>query len=286
MNTRVKIDDTKIISKLNVIRRRVDGRNGHYVPPPIGTIDRDLHTTDEVKGVLQHRSGVLIYNGQPVFAYIRDHTIGGPYDTPEEMRKLHFTVCQTLQEMDKTGRFQRYRVTNRQDNRYVIDVMHGWNNTMEKNVPLYPCQHCLKCSGYRCFDWRMTASEKKGIIQKFDAKEAYRLMRRQFDAFNDAIKERKLKSATLSSSYPKNWKALSQKCRERSNYTCGQCGVCLKSNPRYLDAHHIDGDKTNIHHDNLTCLCKLCHAEKHPHYVPSADCRHIIKSARAHPTLF
>jgi len=53
--------------------------------------------------------------------------------------------------------------------------------------------------------------------------------------------------------------------RERDKYTCQDCERPQKNNlkrwGRKLDVHHINGDKSNNHPENLISLCKICHGK-------------------------
>jgi len=43
--------------------------------------------------------------------------------------------------------------------------------------------------------------------------------------------------------------------KERDGFRCTRCG-----STKNLDIHHIDGSKDNHHPDNLTTVCRKCHA--------------------------
>ena len=58
-----------------------------------------------------------------------------------------------------------------------------------------------------------------------------------------------------------DWQRRSENCREEANWTCQECGINLKSNPRLLHAHHEWGTKFNNPQD-LIALCIGCHAEQ------------------------
>jgi len=60
--------------------------------------------------------------------------------------------------------------------------------------------------------------------------------------------------------YPQEWtKTLKISIRERDKYTCQLCGE--KQGDVAHDVHHIDYNKQNCNPDNLTALCKSCHAK-------------------------
>ena len=278
-----KINSHVITARLVEIRKDVGVSLVDFIPPSHRArerTDRDLN--DDAVRQLIDESGLLIDNGSPVFVYIRDHTGHFSRDSPSERNKIHFTKCGTLKAMENANRLKsRYRVTNRDDNRYWIDVSAGWHKFEERLVTLYPCQPCLEKVRYRGFHQTMDERRRLAIIQSFDAKAALNFLRERFETFRSQATT--LRSATSPTSYAENWPENSHAYRTKKNFTCEEgegCGVNLKRNPHLTDTHHIDGDKTNDDDDNLQCLCKLCHKKKHPHYWVSESDRREIENAR------
>ena len=268
------------------IRRKV---GGDILAFPLNSIliDDDLISISDVKALFDRSSGLLMDRGMPVFVYIRDHTKGG-YQGPKKARKIHFTKCKTLQDMIQEKTFeQRYRKTNRDDNRYLIDVPKYGGGSKEKIVALYPCENCLEKVSYQCFPppkrqgkrkWSSEEREEIEEIKKnFDAKEAFALISQEFEIFKQEREISKLSPANIPASYPSFWQEISRAYRRLKDYTCEQCGVRLQDNPECLDVHHKDYDKQNVLSSNLICLCKCCHARQHKHYRLSDHCRELIK---------
>ena len=276
----MKIDSKAVTERLEAIRDEVGAARKEFVPlPPSGRVDKDLPTVEAVEALF-HPSGFLIHAGRPVFAYIRDHIWGEYSSDPEDRKRIHFTVCNTLVSMKHGGRFERYRLTNRDDNRYLVEVggAYGERSRELDGQILYPCRHCLANVAYHCYRTNLHEREKGKIVRAFEAKEAFRLLWQQFDIFRRQTAG--LKSASLPAGYTPDFDRISRAIRQRQNFTCEECGVRLSSHQRLVDTHHEDGDKSNNKYDNLRCLCKLCHAGKHPHYLVSSDVRRIIKEAR------
>lgn len=286
----MEIDDAVITRELERIRVRHRLDSVLFVPqPPAADVDEDLTTVGQVEALF-HPSGLLIRYGQPVLAYIRDHTfldvnLDRVNLDPKKCRRVHFTVCAALKSMKTQGRFERYRITNRQTNRYLVDVRYGWRRTEEREAQLYPCQYCLGNVKYQGFRYEMPGNEKRYILNNFDAEELFGLLRTRLTQFreqNSRLRRatRQAKLAVLPSGYPRNWKEISEGIRQRRNYTCEKCGVRLSGHASLLDVHHLDGDKQNVQDSNLRCLCKLCHHDEHPHYqVKEAD-RVLIEALR------
>ena len=62
--------------------------------------------------------------------------------------------------------------------------------------------------------------------------------------------------------YPKNWKDIARRIKEKNNWRCERCGVPHNPDPKTgntLTIHHLDGDKSNCAEWNLACLCQRCH---------------------------
>lgn len=276
----MKIEVGNITGELEKIRKRVGAELVEFVPRPSGErINADLTSVAQVERLFD-RSGLLIHRNRPVFVYIRDHTVSrGVIKFPEGGRKIHFAVCSTLQDMQETGRFQRYRMTENDDNLYLVDVKEG-NRDEEKNVRLFPCQNCLAQLRYRCFDSSSPRDIKSKIVEEFDAREAFDFLYQHFDIFRQQMVGRP--PATFPTGYSRGWNRISRDIRESCSFTCQGCGVKLKRSSRLLDVHHKDGDKRNNRDDNLVCLCKLCHASQpaHGHYKVYDNERRSIEYLR------
>ena len=265
----------EVTQRLRELRRQAGADFKPYFP-----VDVDVPISEEIENQeelleLMHVSGLLVKMGQPVFAYIRDHTMmpmwmwrikGGP----RAMRKLHFSVCQTLLEMKEKGRFQRYRVTNSKADTYAVDT----KDETGADVRLLPCQNCLAKLRYKCFSYSMQSLQRRRIVTGFNSTEAMSLMRQWFAMFQMDIEG--LRTAQLPTGYTHNWREISQAYKAQAGYECANCGVHLNAakHRRFLDTHHISGDKRDNDASNLKCLCKTCHSAEHPHYrIPPDDLR-------------
>ena len=265
-----------ITAQLEAIRRDLGlKKDSDFV---LERIDEEVDA-DELQKLFDP-SGLLVKDGEPIFAYIRDHSTqyrkdyGFGAHEPEGLNKIHFAVCQTLKEMQSAGRIGRYQVTNRSDNKYWIE----WAGNQKEEARLYPCRHCLDFVSYQCFSLSAIEKEKKRIVKAFDAKEARGLLREQFDIFSKQMQ--KARSHLYPSGYSQNQGRISKIYRRSKNYTCEECGVCLEKRPWLIDTHHVSGVKSNNNPDNLQCLCKICHGKVHAHYPIKLGDKDIIERER------
>ncbi len=241
----------------------------------LSPIDGTFDNIEDIKRLLSHPTGLLIKDGRPFFLYIRDHSVGD-FNTTDEYNKVHFTDCRKLHSMKKVGRFNRYQYTTRTDNKYLIDIS---GRKTEESL-LYPCQFCLEKSNYKNFaNMRyFSRSRRKIIVENFDAKEGMDYMEDLFLHYAD-----QLRHASIYSGYPDDFCHISYKYRSSKKFTCEKCRVRLDKFTKLTDCHHKGFVKSDTDSNKLECLCKLCHADIHPHYkhkVSDNDANIIIEQRR------
>ena len=254
----IKIDDGGITSELEKICHDLGIEKRRFNPHSKAPTEAFVEPKDW--DALLHDCGLLIVDKQPTFVYIRDHSYQEKsYETPEERRRIHFTVCKTLCEMKEAERLRsRYFRTNRDNDKYLIDV-----RGQEKEESLYPCRLCLAAVNYRCFALA-TRWDQMRIVKSFRAKEALDLLEQQFQIFEQKIASEDIRSEMTPTDYSEQWARISWEFRKGKNFTCEECGDSF--DPCRMDTHHKDGDKRNNAEDNLECLCKPCHGKRHRHY--------------------
>ena len=81
------------------------------------------------------------------------------------------------------------------------------------------------------------------------------------------------KSPASPTGYPKNWNEISKAFRKKCGYKCAVCEVDCSTDTELVEAHHIDGDKSNCEYRNLKCLCIYHHWKEpmHGHHKPTED---------------
>lgn len=224
------------------------------------------------------RDGLFVYEDHHVVLYIKDHTMRPDVVTdPREGNRVHLTDCRTLDGMKKRNRFQRYVATARKDDLYDVTILDRSDVAKNQEHSLVPCHNCLTRLSYQEYSYAEQA-RKRRIVDDFTLTEF-------FDEFasNFAEKPRHTAGSMGIAYYSPGFAKTSERLRARAMWRCQDCGVDLSSAHNLLDAHHVNGDKTDDSEGNLRALCKLCHATQPNHHhmkVPKAQRRTIDQLRR------
>lgn len=171
-----------------------------------------------------------------VFMYKRDYRLI-KYGKP----RYHLCNCEVIQDFINSGSFtQHYRYTNTQQVE-VLNMDKGYTEETIDNLPL--CKYCANIMSQR-YNTNMTSDQFVEILK--EAGKATEQEEAEVDIFG----------------YVKNWPQISEAKRALENYTCEQCGYQANNafDRRFIQVHHIDGNKLNNKKENLKCLCIRCHA--------------------------
>ncbi len=220
-------------------------------------------------------SGVLILEGEQIVIYIKD-TRQNKYTLlhyPEEAKKFHIAECSTIGQMRRSGRFERYVATIRQDGKFLVEATDAKE---EFEAPLHVCMNCL-----RRLDWKGCENLDWNIIRR---------LRKDFslqDFFAEYItffpsKPRYTDRTAPPGGYTRNWSRLSDAIKRKRGWRCDECSVNLSHHRHLLHGHHKNGVTSNNRQENIAVLCLLCHSEQpyHGRVKPSEADRRLIKSLR------
>ena len=204
-----------------------------------------------IKGVdfeKAYKAGNIRFEDDGIYLDYETHSFKGymfiqePYLERYNMRlpKFHIVKCKVIQEFLDSGTFNhRYNFSNSEKN----DLRDKESGHLYENKELSLCGYC-----------------KKQINSEIDTTRDFHDLLGDFEKVEDIEVD--------IFGYPKGWEQLSRAYRELHDYTCEECGIQVKKalDKRFIQVHHVDGDKTNNSDNNLRCLCILCHAnqdEKH-----------------------
>lgn len=273
----MKLSNFNFLNDIQSIKQRIGAKNveinygtlDQLKPNDMGDIklvsgeDWQEHVThDPTTGAMLDKSGNIMV------VYIDDNT---EYDlnTPvEELKKVHITWCEKLEEMKRKGRYDRYVATRNQDDSYLVqlteDLLDASNSIVKENRSLRPCQNCLDQTNIGGFDYKaMKFPKRQEFVKNFKMKTWFKYCNKnsvgnRFEGTRTTIKK---------ADYTDDWPIISRKYRESKNWTCEKCGLDLSDDKRNLTTHHKNGVKSDNKSSNLKALCRPCHKEEdYPRY--------------------
>ncbi len=224
----------------------VGDTRGYVVVKPADVIFKNGKGNVEFKNA-KGDNGIFIKDKEghfrQVFMYKRDYRLQ-VYGKP----RYHICKCQVIQGFINSGGFnEHYRYANT-ETVMVYDI--DDNNIDKEVVNLRLCSFCSKLLKYH--DSKSMPLEKFVDILKKAGEMDPDESAKEVDIFG----------------YVKDWPQISEAKRELNNYTCEKCGYHAKTilDRRFIQVHHLDGNKLNNNMRNLQCLCIKCHSnvdEKH-----------------------
>jgi hypothetical protein len=260
-----------------LVRWEAGLRPGNFNDLGVPVIEREVENLSELE---IGPGDTIICDNLRVFLYIREFRVEAEsFDEaagqPENLRRFHVVWCRTLRRMQAAGRFERYVVSNRVEEPFTLalELRHG--SASCGDAELLVCQDCLghiNWRGFRSADKR----SKKRFVTHFSRRE---FLRTQHTHFADMPSRTDASLPDLG--YAADWIKRSREYREIRNWRCEGCLVDLSTRKGLLDAHHINGVRSDNRFSNLRALCKLCHAKSHPgHYRVSEEDRRALDALR------
>lgn len=203
--------------------------------------------------------GTLAYKDSRVLLYIRDiHAYGGRHHEP----RYHLSHCTTLEEMSAGGRFSRFVIAAEATGEFKVNIISNRASRTERRR-LRVCQNCLSELLFDGFNLSMEKNSRMDFVAKFTPEKFFKIyprsLHRRKPAFNSV-------TAPLND-YPSDFRETSTRLRRQNGWKCEGCGRIFDSDRlrRFLDVHHVDGDRSNNSRANLKVLCVGCHARQHSH---------------------
>jgi len=205
--------------------------------------------------------------GRRVLVYIRDqHVRYYPY-------KFHIANCATLVDYQNSGRFEKYVASVRTDGTFRINILYE-NGTVvkDKYEDLDVCKNCLSALNYKGVN--QSIKRKRKVFESFDLDEFFQLYNRQ----NITIPKKTAVTAPINTYPEKEWSKISLEYRKLKNFTCEECFLDLRFDPKLLEVHHINGLKNQSGYENLKALCIRCHANQpgHGHLFATSNYREFM----------
>ena len=205
------------------------------------------------------------------FLYLQDYKLD-EYGPP----KYHLCNCSTIQQFKLNGFFNKYRWANTE----AVTVINRDTGVEVHYDHLDLCKNCA--SIIRSLAGQVTFQTSEEFVC-FVKHKVYKNEEAGYNGLygesgvaaiaNDIRKELGLIDIDPSAEYDifgyvHGWEQISKAFREKHNYTCAKCGICIEDpiDRRFIHVHHKDGNKANNNENNLVCLCIDCHAHIDAHH--------------------
>ena len=214
------------------------------------------------------KDGTLAYKDSRVLLYIRDVHV---YGDSEREPRYHLSNCATLQEMNEKGRFDRYVIATEDGGVFKINLISSGKTKTERRR-LSVCQNCLHGLAFEGFSSQMDRRTRARIVSEFSPDQFFAVYPRSLH-----VKRPTYDSDTAPlNDYPSDFHEISDRVRRESGWQCDACKRVLSDNKlrRYLDVHHINGDRRDNRNTNLRALCVGCHANQPNHHHVKNDPRY------------
>lgn len=214
-------------------------------------------------------NGTLAYKDSRVLLYIRDVTyFGDDFSEP----RYHVATCRTIESMHSQRRIERYVIATEPNGVFRMNILTGGGIRTERKR-LRVCQNCLDAISFNGFGLYMQRRQRMQYVNDFTPEQFFA----QYpQSPHTRLPSHNSEGAPLND-YTKDFPAISRKLREEAGWRCSAptCRRILAAQAlrRYLQVHHIDGNRWNNDPTNLKVVCIACHAEEnhHSHIKASPD---------------
>ena len=223
--------------------------------------------------------GTFAYKDHRVLVYIRDIQVidGKAHNLP----KYHFMTCQTIEDMQKRKKHEKYVANSRNDGVFHLNLI--TKGKVDKITQrLNVCQNCLSGITFDGFDSFMPRDKKQAIVEAFTPENFFKVYP---GSLHRTVPEYSWENSPIDD-YTRDFPEISRKKRAEAGWRCQSCSKDLSSNAdrRFLHIHHI-GRKDNNSAENLKVLCIACHAkeENHSHLQDHPDYKSFEKKHIGRP---
>lgn len=252
------------------LRRRISApkTNETFGYGPLGGIKRKLGKEGIEVGIhdLEDTRPFLTYKRFLIVAYIlrpyanKEELLSGRPGSPAP--KFHFTRCITLEQMNASGRIERYVASSSKTGLFRVGAFDRDRNEwdMFENVRLFPCQNCLSKINYRGFDIKDRREDRLKKVSEFSIDEYFEENEGTLTTiifFLTSIKENFRRGGTYNDTFPET----SRRLREEAGWRCSKCAVDMTGKKQGLHVHHRNGVKDDDSRSNLQVLCAECHQQ-------------------------
>ena len=226
-------------------------------------IDPEFEIEIPISEVIERDDYTLNYNGNTVILYIRDQNYNPFYGDSKSQYKFHIAMCQQLQTFKKQEKYDKYVVTNKRNNKFLIKYI--YQNKVHKDVEeeLHICKHCLDILKWKGYHKKMPNNQKDITVGEFSIEEFFE----EYGYSLIAEKPKYTAENAPPNEYNDDWPEVSRRQREQVLWKCEECGNSFYkvSYRRFLDTHHKNTLKYDDRPENLKVLCIKCHLEEPNH---------------------
>lgn len=266
----MKLPDFFSFAPLNELRREMSIPDGYYrdfevtVRPGVTREELDALTSgDGIEIAIDQLTflpdGTLGYKDRRIFLYIRDVHSHGRFSDP----RYHFANCDKLQEMASRGRFeQRYVIAAEATGEFKVNyISNGAVRPERKRLSV--CQYCLGKISFEGFDPQWPRPKRHAVVSAFTPETFFALYPR---TFHTALPRYESEDAPIDT-YPSDFDELSRNLRASRHWKCENCPSTFAAPHlrKYLDVHHVNGDRRDSDLGNLRVLCVVCHSTQPNH---------------------